>query len=63
MRRSLKRSAAISIARSGDLEWVDPFGAIPHGDECGNREKVKQSHPLGQNLADLQKLWAAPLLK
>jgi hypothetical protein len=32
VRRSVKRSAAIAIARSGDLEWVDPFvgGRIRH---------------------------------
>jgi hypothetical protein len=32
LRRSVKRSAAIAVARSGDLEWVDPFvgGRIRH---------------------------------
>jgi hypothetical protein len=32
VRRSVKRSAATAIARSGDLEWVDPFvgGRIRH---------------------------------
>jgi hypothetical protein len=32
LRRSVKRSAAIAVAHSGDLEWVDPFvgGRIRH---------------------------------
>ena len=32
VRRSVKRSAATAVARSGDLEWVDPFvgGRIRH---------------------------------
>ena len=32
VRRSVKRSSATAVARSGDLEWVDPFvgGRIRH---------------------------------
>ena len=48
VRRSVKRSAATAIARSGDLEWVDPFvGGRVRASGCSKNKELMLEGDVG----------------